>query len=127
MPKKPTIQLPPLDFGGEHLGQRLARLRKQQGLTQVALAARVGTLQGLVSAYERGRLRLSAEMAVRFALALEISLDELLGTQPAAPARSRRSRRVLRRLEIIERLPTRQQAALLTTIDNFLRGVRHAG
>ncbi len=69
---------PPLDFGGETLGQRLARLRKQRGFTQVELAGKTGITQVLISAYETDRAYFSGEMAVRFALTLGISLDELL-------------------------------------------------
>jgi len=67
--------------------------------------------------YERDKLRLNAEMAVRFAIALEVSTDELLGLNSAngggkSKAKSegkKPSRRVLRRLEKIESLPAHQQ------------------
>jgi transcriptional regulator with XRE-family HTH domain len=81
---------------------------------------RVGTIQALVSDYERDKLRLSAEMAVRFAVALEVTTDELLGVQPTPKNGRKPSRKVLRRLEQIERLPKRDQEALLRTIDAFL-------
>jgi hypothetical protein len=66
-------------------------------------------------------LKLSAEMAVRFARALEVTTDELL--QPSgAPKNGRKpSRKVLRRLELIETLPHTQQITLLRTIDTFLK------
>ena len=78
MPKKSRLELTPVSFGDDTLGLRLARIRKERGLTQVAIAERTGLTQVLVSDYERGRLRLSAEMAVRFAEALGISTDDLL-------------------------------------------------
>ena len=59
-------------------------------------------------------------MAVRFAVALELSTDELLGVKPAKNGK-KASRRVLRRLEKIEGLPHGQQATLLRTIDTFLK------
>jgi transcriptional regulator with XRE-family HTH domain len=46
------------------IGRRLARLRRERGLTQAQLAERIGILQTLVTDYEHDRLRLSAEMAV---------------------------------------------------------------
>jgi len=122
MPKKPTIQLPPLDLGNETLGQRLARIRKERGYTQVELAERVGTIQSLVSDYETDRLRLSAEMAVRYALALDVSTDELLHPKAKRHNGRKPSRRVMRRLEKIESLSPHHQATLLKTIDTFLRG-----
>lgn len=65
------------------VGQRIARIRKERGYTQNELAERIGTIQALVSDYERDKLRLNAKMAVRFAIALEVSTDELLGLNSA--------------------------------------------
>ena len=113
----------PLDPDVETFGQRLARLRKERGFTQVEIAERVGIIQALVSDYELDKLRLNAEMVVRFATALEISTDELLKPQGSkAPLRRKPSLRMLRRLEKIESLPASQQSTLLKTIDTFLRG-----
>jgi plasmid maintenance system antidote protein VapI len=76
-----------------------------------------------------GILRLNAEMAVRFAIALEVSTDELLGLQSQtgngkklAKSNGRKaSYKVLRHLEQIEDLPINQQAVLLKTIDTFIK------
>ena len=78
--------------------------------------------QVLISAYETDRCYFSVEMAVRFALVLDISLDELLHPKAKKFSSKKPSRRVLRRLEQIEKLPARQQNYLLRTIDGFLRG-----
>jgi len=111
MPKVSRFDLPPVDFGGETLGERIARIRKERALTQVQLAEKIGIIQSIVSSVESGDRRLSAEMAVRFAQALDVSMDELLG-----PGR----RKILRRLEQIEQLPPTRQLALLRTIDGVL-------
>jgi len=117
------ITPPPANSGGETFGQRLARLRKERGFTQVEIAERVGIIQALVSDYERDKLRLNAEMVVRFAAALEITTDELLKPKGSGgPLRRKPSLRMLRRLEKIESLPAHQQTTLLKTIDTFLRG-----
>jgi transcriptional regulator with XRE-family HTH domain len=121
MPRKSSLELPPLDLGQESVGQRIARLRKERGYTQVELAERIGTIQALVSDYERDKLRLNGEMAVRFALALEVTTDELLGLEPRIVRRKKPSRKILRRLEQIEKLPAAQQAILLKTIDTFIK------
>ena len=120
MPKKSTLKLPPIDFGSEGLGKRLARIRKERGFTQVQLAGQIGIIQSLVSDYETDRLKLSAEMAVRFALALGVTTDELLYSSVKTTPGKAPSRRVLRRLEQIESLPRRKQEALIMTIDQFL-------
>jgi transcriptional regulator with XRE-family HTH domain len=110
--------------GLETMGQRLARLRKERGWTQVELSERTGIVQTVLSDYERGKLRLNAEMIVRFATTLDITTDELLQTKTAQPVLRRKpSLRVLRRLERIESLPQHQQNTLLKTIDGFLKGV----
>jgi len=120
--KKSSLKLMRVNFDKESLGQRLARIRKERGLTQSEVAKRTGLIQVLVSDYERGRLRLAADMIVRFCAALEITTDELLrpGARQAAPPR-KISRKVLQRLEGIDALPSYQQRALLTTIDRFLQ------
>lgn len=119
MPRVSRLKPAPIPTGDESLGQRLARLRKERGFTQKELAAKTGLIQALISDYERGKLRLNAEMVLRFATALEITTDELL--QPGGPKPVRKpSRRVLRRLEQIEELPSPQQMVLLKTIDTFL-------
>jgi transcriptional regulator with XRE-family HTH domain len=107
----------------ESFGQRLARLRKERGFTQVEIAERVGIIQALVSDYELDKLRLNADLVVRFSTALEITTDELLKPkETGTPLRRKPSLRMLRRLEKIESLPANQQSTLLKTIDTFLRG-----
>jgi len=64
MPKKSKLKWLPVDMGKETLGQRLAPLRKQRGLTQKQVAERTRLIQELVSNYECNRLRLRAEMVV---------------------------------------------------------------
>ena len=103
------------------LAQRLARIRKDRGFTQVELAEKIGIIQGLVSDYERGKIRPHPDMLARFASALQVSTDEILGLEPieknsATPV----DRRFLRRLRAIKTLPKRDQDALLRTIDAFL-------
>lgn len=107
------------------LGKRLAHFRGMRGLSQRELAQRVNVVQAVISDYEVGKLRLTAEAALRFAAALDVPIQDLLHTAkpvPVAPER-KPSRKVLERLEKIESLPRRKQEALLTTIDAFLSSV----
>jgi len=120
MPKVSRFELPPVDFGGETLGQRIARIRKERGFTQVELAAKIGIIQSIVSSVEGDERKLFAEMAVRFAQALDVSMDELLGPGRREKKGRKPSRKILRRLERIETLPKTQQIAVLKTIDNAL-------
>jgi len=126
MPRISRLKLPPVDAGGETMGERVARLRKERGFTQVELAEKVGIIQTIVSAIETNALRLSAEMAVRFAIALGVSADDLLMPAKRKPRSTQPSRKVLRRLELIESLPSHQQQTVLRTIDTMLRGLKSA-
>lgn len=56
---------------GELLGQRVREIRMKRGLTQVDLAARLGTPQGRVSDLERGLRVPNLETILRVAAALE--------------------------------------------------------
>ena len=114
--------MPPIDSGNETTGQRLARLRKEHGFTQVELANKLGIIQSLVSDYETDRLRLPSEMAVRVAMALDISTDDLLRPQAKKSPRKGPSLKIVRRMEEIERLPARQQSLVLSALDSILRG-----
>lgn len=100
---------------------RLARIRKERGYTQTELPQKIGITQALVTDYERDKLRMYVEMAVRFARALEISTDELLGIQPTRAA-GKLSLKLVRRLQKLEQLSDSKQRVLLQTIDGFLRG-----
>jgi transcriptional regulator with XRE-family HTH domain len=126
MPQVSRFKLPPVDFGGETLGERITRIRKEHGFTQVELAARIGVIQTIISAIEGDERKLSAEMAIRFAQALDVGMDELLGPGRQAKKRRKPSRKVLRRLEQIESLPSHQQQTVLKTIDTMLKGLQNA-
>ena len=106
------------------LGRRIARLRRDRGLTQVELAERLGVTQPAVSDYENDDIRLPADVVIQIARILGVSTDELLGLKEtqAAPGASR-NRRLYRRLQEIEKLPRRDQQALLRTIEAFISKV----
>jgi len=104
------------------LGKRLAQIRTLRGLSQRELAQRVNVVQAVVSDYEVGKLRITAEAALRLAAALEVPIQELLqtGTPPEVVQQRKPNRKVLERLERIESLSRRKQDAILMTIDHFL-------
>ncbi len=121
MPQKSKLKLPPLDLGPETIGQRIARLRKEKGYTQSQLAEKMGLVQALVSEYERGKIRLYDEMIARFALALDVSTDTLIGLKKSKNKEHQPSLKIIRRLLKIEELPTSQQKILFNIIDTFFR------
>jgi transcriptional regulator with XRE-family HTH domain len=107
------------DGGSAEIGERLARLRKERGVSQIEMAERLGVSQPVISEYERGTVRLHGELIVKLAGILRVSADELLGLEKE-PARGPRDRAIARRLRDIDRLPKRDRDALVRTIDAFL-------
>lgn len=81
--------------------------------------------------YERGKIRLNAEMICRFAQVLSLTTDELLGMKRSEHADAYSSDklplRLVRRIKKIEMLPTGQQKTLLQTIDVFLHSAGIGG
>ncbi len=102
------------------IGVRLARLRKDKGITQGELAEALSLSQPMISDYERGELRLHGELIVEIVKILKVSTDELLGTKTVAKETPSKNRRLSRRLQAIDQLPQRDQQALMRTIDAFI-------
>lgn len=102
------------------VGERLARLRRMRGLTQVELARRLRWRQYEISQYERGFVRLHAEAIVVLAHALRVRPDEILGFPKRARSTRALPRQVASKLQEIATLPKRDREALLRTIDTYL-------
>ena len=111
----------------ESIGERIARLRKERGLTQKQLAEKVGIIQVLVSDYEKGKLRLHAEMVIRFAQALGVKTDEFLGIagNVSDKAAVKPDLKIMRRLGRIASLPQKEQKIMLKAIDSWLQASKH--
>ncbi len=122
MPRVSKLKLKPLDLGKESIGQRIAKFRKLKGYTQIQLADKIGLTQTLISDYERDKIRPHPEMIIRFALALEVSADQLLGLKEAKNGGHTPSLKILRRIKNIEELPASQQKVLFQIIDTFIKG-----
>ena len=71
------------------LGERLARLRNQKGLSQDALAEALGVSRQSVSKWETDASIPELDKLVRLSGLSGVSLDELVsGSSPAVPAAS---------------------------------------
>ena len=80
-----------MPFDLQVFGQRLRAVRKQQDLSQEALATALGTSHGWISELENARqTHVQADTVYRFCEALGVSADYLLGLtetpSPAAPS-----------------------------------------
>lgn len=110
----------------ETTGQRLRRLRLARGMTQAALGAQVGLSQRMVAYYEVQGGVPSAELLRRFADALSVSTDTLLGRSERrrSPAAEEINARIWRRLKRIEELPPHDRKAILKMIDAMADAAR---
>ena len=116
--KNTPIPLPQSDLS---IGKRLAKYRKSQGLSQEALAEKLGLSRKQVVDYETGRIHLNDEMIVRFAMTLNVSSDELLGLKPMRHAEETPELRFTRRLRDLSQLPEDKKRAVLKILDDLIR------
>lgn len=63
---------------GENIGERIAVLRKERGLSQTVLARELGVSHSAIGMYEQGRREPGVEMLVRIAQLFQVSLDFLI-------------------------------------------------
>ena len=72
----------------QNLGKKIAEARRREGITQGALALRVGVTAQAVSKWEQGRSCPDIAILDEIADALGISLFELLGMENSAKSSS---------------------------------------
>lgn len=112
-------------------GWRLAEARRDAGLTQTEVAARMGTTQSAVSRVESGRSQPTLDFVDRYARAIGRPITIRFGAGPDPPTRAERQARVRRVLgdyvfDPWERNPSPVEAQTLLadglTRDRFRRG-----
>jgi transcriptional regulator with XRE-family HTH domain len=103
------------------IGKSLQTIRKKRGLTQKGLAERIGVTREAVAAYESGRTRLMDCTLMDLSTALRVSVDEILGVQPSRTGPSAISRRLMKRVVIIEGLPEGVKKRILRTLDDSIK------
>lgn len=103
------------------LGQRIAERRKAKGITQVQLAEQLGVAQQTLAHYEGGVSRIAVETLAQAAQALDVSVEELLGTQAKRGAGKRGPQpKIAQQLERIQALPAAEQRAIVKVLDSVL-------
>ena len=121
MTKSKPIEPIASDVTVKEIAERIVRLRKQRGITQVQLADALGLRQSMVSRLEKGDYRLNGEAIITIAKLYKVSADEILGLKSYQQDQTNISRRWLKRLVKIERLPKRDQDGLIQTVDRYLK------
>ncbi len=111
------------DKAAREFGDRLVELRRARGLSQHELSDRTGVYQSDISDFERGERWPDAPVVAKLADTLNVTTDELLGlSKPKSNGGTLYSRRIMRRMHVIETLSKRDQQALFRVIDNALAG-----
>lgn len=108
----------------EGFGRRLAQIRKSRGLSQRELGERVGVSKRVIVYYEAENAQPPGGLLVDLARTLKISTDELLGLKAIKEKLPARSGRLLKRLEMIEKLSPGDQRAVIKFLDAFIKS-RH--
>lgn len=103
------------------LGERIARLRKQHGITQTQLAERLNVSQQTIQAYESGKRRIQVAMLPELARLLATSLQELFGqAQETTPRKRGPAPKWQQQLEAIDQLPKSQQKVVVQMLDALI-------
>ena len=103
----------------EALGKRIAGLRKEQGLSQQALADELGVAQQTLAHYEVGRARMPVSLLPVLAQFFGIGVDELLGLKNGA-ARRGPAPMLQRQVERLSRLPKAKQRVVMEMLEGVL-------
>lgn len=109
-----------IELGNALFGARLAKLRKEAGVTQVELARKLGLTQSIVSRFEKGQRRMYDDMIAATAKILGVTPNDILGVGPCKPIKPEEaslSRKMAKRLKIIESMPRRTQETVLDILD----------
>ena len=116
----------------KELGARIAKARKDHGLTQQKLSEQLGVAQQTLAHYEVGRERMPASMLPTVARLLTLSLDELMGQPVTRAARAGRTTRGGKRgpasrleqqIQAVARLPKTKQQFVSQMLDTVLAQV----
>jgi len=110
---------------GEFFGVRWAQLRKAAGYTLQELGAEVGISKRMVIYYESQGGQPPIHLLPKFAKALGVTADELLGTKPARKIRARPQRdRLWQRFKQVERLSPEDRRQIVQVVDALLDRAR---
>lgn len=103
-------------------GVRVTQFRERQHLSITQLASLLGVDYMQVSRYEKGQSLPSLETAIRLAKILQVSLDELTGSElPPGPVELTNSR-LFERMRQLDQLPADRQELALRVLDTVISG-----
>jgi transcriptional regulator with XRE-family HTH domain len=101
----------------EMFGKKLYELRTRKGYTQTKLAQIAGVSQRVVEYYEKYAKRPSIDKVKKLAAALGVSDEELLGVRFLKPDKEEIPYKIMKKVRVIQKLPTRDQNAIFNLIN----------
>ena len=101
-------------------GQRLHALREQAGLSQQQLAARLGLTQRAYAHWERNPVALRPDQLLNLAQALNVSVEDLVGTNGTKKRGSGPTGKMKQLFEAASQLPRSQQQKLAAVLEAFV-------
>jgi len=99
------------------IGDKIAKLRKSNSWSQGELADKIASSRVMIGKYERGDNLPSVEVLVKLAEVFEVSVDYILGKGVNASY----DRKMVERLDIIEKLPANHKERIFHYIDLIVR------
>jgi transcriptional regulator with XRE-family HTH domain len=103
-----------------NFGERLAALRKRAGLTQTELAERLDVTQRVITYYENESDWPPVHLLPKIAKVFDITVDELMSAGAVEVSEPKPlNKRLLKRLEVVEQLPTQDQKMVLRLINTL--------
>lgn len=100
------------------LGERIKKLRKEQGWSQDELGEKLGGDGRQISRYENGHITPSVEAIIKLAQIFDVSTDYLLLEE--SPRKPLKDDTLLNKLQELEKLSEQDRNSLLHIIDALL-------
>jgi transcriptional regulator with XRE-family HTH domain len=101
-------------------GERMAALRKDQGMTQIQLAELLDVSQQAITAYESGQRRVPISTLPLLAHTLGVTVEALIGA-PTKSSKRGPAPKLQQQLERITTLPKAQQKFVSQMLDTVLQ------
>jgi transcriptional regulator with XRE-family HTH domain len=102
------------------IGERIAKFRKEQKMSQEQLAQKVGVKQQVIANYEIARRRIPISFLLELAEVLLVDIEDLLGLEKTEIKRGPIPK-LRRRLEVIQKLPSEKQKLACDVLDSIIK------
>ena len=104
------------------IGEKILRLRKENGWSQQQFAKKIGTSGPIIGRYERGEMVPSVEVAKKLADAFDITLDYLV--DDTGKLAEIKDRAMLTRLTDLEHLDQEDKKTIIHVVDSLIRDAK---